>query len=66
MIGSSRILNYLIIYLKIILYNTVTVTDRIMEMKKRFGAAVSEKGWGPKPRQKNCQITDFQKKEFWK
>ena len=29
-----------------------TVIDRIMEMKKRFGAAVSEKGWGPKPRQK--------------
>ena len=43
-----------------------TVTDRILEMKKGSRAAVSGKGWGPKPRQKISDITDFQKKEFWK
>ena len=37
---------------RIVYSNYFTVIDRIMEMKKRFGAAVSEKGWGPKPRQK--------------
>jgi hypothetical protein len=44
----------------------ITVTDRILEMKKGSRAAVSGKGWGPKPRQKISDITDFQKKEFWK
>ena len=37
-----------------------------LEMKKGSRAAVSGKGWGPKPRQKISDITDFQKKEFWK
>jgi len=37
--------------------------DRIFEMKKGSRAAVSGKGWGPKPRQKISDITDFQKKK---
>ena len=45
---------------------TDTVVDRILEMKKGSCAAVSRKGWGPKTRQKISDITDFQKKEFWK
>ena len=51
------------IYIYIYIY---TVMDRILEMKKGSRAAVSGKGWGPKPRQKISDITDFQKKEFWK
>jgi hypothetical protein len=43
-----------------------TVTDRILEMKKGSRAAGIGKGSGPKPRQKISDITDFQKKEFWK
>jgi hypothetical protein len=35
-------------------------------MKKGSRAAVSRKGWGPKTRQKISDITDVQKKEFWK
>jgi len=42
------------------------VVDRILEMKKGSRAAVSGKGCGPKPRQEISDITDFQKKEFWK
>jgi hypothetical protein len=33
-------------------------------MKKGSRAAVSGKGWGPKPRQTISDITDFQKKKF--
>jgi hypothetical protein len=47
-------------------YNLSTVTDRILEMKKGSRAAGIGKGSGPKPRQKISDITDFQKKEFWK
>ena len=41
-----------------------TATDRILEMKKGSRAAVSGKGWGPKPRQKISDITDFPKKRI--
>ena len=41
-----------------------TVTDRILEMKKGSRAAVSGKGWRPKPRQKISDIADFQKKKL--
>ena len=43
-----------------------TATDRILEMEKSSRAAGIGKGSGPKPRQKISDITDFQKKEFWK
>ena len=39
-----------------------TGTDRILEMKEGSRAAVSENGWGPKPRQNISDIADFQKK----
>ena len=42
------------------------VTDRILEMQKGLRAAGIGKGSGPKPRHRISDITDFQKKEFWK
>ena len=59
----SHIYIYTDTYIYMYIY---TGTDRILEMKKGSRAAVSGKGWGPKPRQKISDITDFQKKEFWK
>ena len=44
----------------------ITVTDRILEMKKGSRAAGIGKGSGPKPRQKISDITDFQKNKIWK
>ena len=58
-IGISNHSGDIYIYMYIYIY---TATDRILEMKKGSRAAVSGKGWGPKPRQKISDITDFQKK----
>ena len=59
------------IYIYVCMYGTYiiyihTATDRILEMEKSSRAAGIGKGAGPKPRQKISDITDFQKKEFWK
>ena len=55
------------IHTKRIVHNAYTVTDRIMEMKKRFGAAVSEKRLGTETKtNKSARLRTFKKKEFWK